>query len=246
MEAIEHRKMAEVEDAMWYYRALHGHFLRALRMNFSPGGQTVLDAGCGTGGLIRNLARAEPRLTLTGVDISPVGIELARERSPDGARFEIASVASLPFQNESFDAITSADVLCQIENPVAALAEFYRCLRPGGLVFLNMPAYAWLYSYHDAAVGNLRRYTRRELAGLLAAARFKFLGGTYWNTLPFPLVVAQRKIFSRRQQSSDVRLYPAPLEAMLKATMFLESCWLRTGARLPFGCAVFVVARKPT
>jgi len=243
MQPDEYLKMAAVEDAMWYYRALHAHLRWCLENRQQLRKADILDAGCGSGGFLRRLRAARPQWNLTGVDLSPVACALARQRCD--ARIEPGSVTALPFADASFDAITSADVLYQLENPAAALAEFFRCLRPGGVVVVNVPAYMWLWSYHDEAVQSKHRYTRPELTGLLRAAGF-FVGlNTYWNTLPFPLLVLKRKVFPTGGATSDVRLYPAPLEAMFNGMMALEQAWLRAGWTLRFGSSVLAVGRKP-
>lgn len=241
MQPDEYRKMAAVEDTMWYYRALHRHVRNALAA-VVPAGAAVLDAGCGTGGLLRALRGAQRSWRLAGLDLSPLACELARERS--GAVVVEGSVTRLPFGAGAYAAITSCDVLCQVEEPAVALAEFHRCLRPGGIVVLTMPAYAWLYSYHDREVGNLRRYARAEVSGLLRAAGFRCDFSTYWNTLPFPLAVLKRKLLPA-PRTSDVHLYPLALEAMFNAMMSLERGWLLTGGALPCGTSVLAVATKP-
>jgi ubiquinone/menaquinone biosynthesis C-methylase UbiE len=239
----EYRKMAEVEDRMWYYRALHRHVARCLITSGLPPDAEVLDAGCGTGGLLRHLHFAQPAWTLSGLDFSALACVLARERT--GAAVTEGSVTRLPFADGSFSAVTSCDVLCQLERPDEALREFVRCLRPGGVVLLTMPAYQWLYSYHDRQVANLRRYSAGETKELLQTAGLKPIYNSYWNTLPFPLAVLRRKIFFPADPTSDVRLYPAPLEAMFNAMMAIEHAWLSAGGRLPYGSSVLVVARKP-
>ena len=207
-----------------------------------PAGARVLDAGCGTGGLLRRLHAAHPDWQLTGLDFSPLAVELARART--GGEVVQGSVMTLPFPAETFDAITSCDVLCQITDPAVAVREFHRCLRPGGLVLLTMPAYQWMYSYHDQQVGNLRRYSRRETGDLLRAAGYEIVRETYWNTLPFPLAVLRRKLLPPAAPTSDVGLFPAPVEAGFNALMALEHAWLGLGAGLPFGSSVLTVARK--
>ena len=82
MQPDEYRKMAEVEEAMWYYRALHRHVLRSLPRGLPSGPAQVLDAGCGTGGLLRRLREARPYWQLTGLDFSPLACEQAQERCP--------------------------------------------------------------------------------------------------------------------------------------------------------------------
>ena len=121
-----------------------------------------------------------------------------------------------------------------------------RVLRPGGTVVLTMPAYGWLHSYHDEQVGNRRRSTLGEVRAWLRAAALPPAAGTYWNTLPLPVAVVRRKIFPPRASVSDVRLYPAPLEAIFGGMMAIEQAWLAAGGRLPLGSSVLAVGLKPT
>jgi SAM-dependent methyltransferase len=244
MLAQEYRKMAGVEDHMWYYRALHRHILRSLRTRFQPGANVpdALDAGCGTGGLLRCLKEAEPAWRLAGLDFSELACELARERT--GLDIAQGSITAMPFADGSFDAIVSCDVVCQVGDANAALREFLRCLRPAGIVVLTMPAYQWMYSYHDREVANLRRYSRGEVDLLLSKAGFAVRDGTYWNMFPFPLAVIRRKIFPPKTPESDVRLFPAPVEAAFNGLMSLEHGWLRAGFHMPFGNSVLTVAQK--
>jgi SAM-dependent methyltransferase len=237
----EYRKMADVEDVMWYYRALHRNVASALRCVAGPGA-AVLDAGCGTGGLLRSLARAESSWRLQGLDFSELACELARERT--GVAVTLGSVTELPFADATFDAVVSCDVLCQVEQPERALAEFRRVLRPGGAVMLTMPAYRWMHSYHDRQVGNLRRYSRSELVTLLRADGFTTEWASYWNTLTFPLAVLRRKILPAGEGESDVRLYPPAVEGTFDAMMKLEHAWIARGWALPFGNGVMALGRK--
>jgi SAM-dependent methyltransferase len=85
----------------------------------------------------------------------------------------VASITALPFADASFEAVVSADVICRVNNPEVAVAEFYRVLKPGGVLVVNAPAYQWMWSYHDDTCQTQHRYGRRELAALLRAG-----GGT--------------------------------------------------------------------
>jgi ubiquinone/menaquinone biosynthesis C-methylase UbiE len=248
MEPDEYRKMAATEDSLWYYRALHRHVVRSLGAVLPVAQARVLDAGCGTGGLLRRMRAAQPQWALTGVDVSPLAVELAQQytggAASAGTDAKQGSVEALPFAGEEFDAVVSCDVLCQVEEPEKALREFHRVLRPDGFVVLTMPSYQWMYSYHDREVGNLRRYSRREVASLLREAEFEIVRDTYWNTLPFPLAVLRRKVFTPSAPTSDVKPFPAPVDAVFSALMALEHAWLGAGARFPFGNSVLTVARK--
>ena len=81
--------------------------------------------------------------------------------------------------------------------------------------------------------------------GLAERAGFRVESSTYWNTLPFPLVVARRKVMRVRPKAGDVRMYPAPLEAIFNAMMSVERRWLGSVGRLPFGSSVLMMARRP-
>ena len=113
------------------------------------------------------------------------------------------------------------------------------------MLVLNLPAYRWMLSRHDAAVYNVRRYTRRGVARLLHAAGFRVLFASYWNIVLFPMMVVTRKLVPQgKRATSDVRLYPAPVEALCRAATGLERALLRVGIRFPFGGSLIEVAAK--
>ena len=94
VEVEEYRRMAAVEDEMWFYRALHAHLERHLVAARGESTSRVLDAGCGTGGLIRRLAGRHPNWTWTGIDLEPLACDLARARCR--AEIVLCSVTALP------------------------------------------------------------------------------------------------------------------------------------------------------
>jgi ubiquinone/menaquinone biosynthesis C-methylase UbiE len=245
MQSDEYLKLAEVEDRMWYFRSLHGHVRRELAQAGVQADARLLDAGCGTGGLILRLRATWPAARFAGIDFMPLACELARKRCGPAVDVREASITALPFEAESFDALVSADVICQVDNPEVAVAEFSRVLRPGGVVVLNVPAYMWMWSYHDDSCQTKRRYTRPEIAALLAGAGFRAVRVTHWNALPFPLIWAKRKLFRSATDTSDVKLYPGPIEAAFRGAMALEHAWLGAGANWAWGTSVFAVARRP-
>jgi SAM-dependent methyltransferase len=239
MDAAEYDKMAAVEDAMWWYRGLRANLLALA--GEGRAGELLLDAGCGTGGTLRHLRAAAPRVSLVGMDYD--GRACARARAKSGCPVAAGSIDALPFASRAFDVILSADVLCHrdVDEP-AALAELHRCLKPGGRLILNLPAYGWLRSVHDARVHTARRYTARGLARLLGRHGFGDIRSTYWNTLLFPVMVLRRKLL--KGASSDVMVYPAPLERLFRALLGLETRALAAGWGLPFGGSVLVRAVK--
>jgi SAM-dependent methyltransferase len=240
VEATEYALMDAVEDRMWWYRAMHGHALRALEP--LPAGARVLDAGCGTGGFLARLRKARPGITPHGVEYA----EQAARRAAAKAGIHVAcgTVNTLPFPDACFDAVTSLDVICHagVEPPLA-LTEFHRVLRPGGLLVLNLPGHEWLKSAHDIRVHNARRFERAGTTALLKAAGFSAPELRHWNSLLLPLMVLQRKILARGEDdASDVTPYPAWLDASLLTICRLEGVLMRAGLRFPAGGSLLATA----
>lgn len=247
MQADEYLKLADVEDQMWYFRSLHEHTRRALGSGRLAGAVAeVLDAGCGTGGLILRLQKAYPAWRMAGIDFMPLACELARQRCP-GCDIRQASVTQLPFDDARFDAVACVDVLSQIPYPEAsdqAMRELARVLRPGGRLAVNVPAYAWMWSYHDVSCQTHHRYARREVRRQMESAGLRVLRLTHWNALPFPLMFAKRKIFRSARDTSDVKPQPAIVNAVLRGAMALEHAWVRSGGNWAWGTSIFAVAEK--
>ncbi len=242
MQADEYRKLAETEDRMWYFRALHRRLAHWVGRMTPAGPVKVLDAGCGTGGFLKSAAVKACGWRMTGVDLSPLAVQLARERS--GAEVREGSITALPFADGEFDAVVTGDVIYHVEDVALALREFARCVKPGGAVIVNEPAYRWLWSYHDDAVESKHRFTRPELKALFRQAGLEVKFASYANCLILPLVVLRRKVFPPKQPTSDVELSSAPVEALLSLAAWLEFVWMKCGLPLPAGSSVFVVGRK--
>jgi SAM-dependent methyltransferase len=222
---------------MWWFAALHANVLAACRRH-AVSGASVLDAGCGTGGLLARLAAAPSAIGIDA-DAGACARAAAKSRRPVCA----GSIDALPFADAAFSAIVSADVLCHRGvDERRALEQFHRCLAVGGILVLNLPAYRWMMSRHDAAVYNVRRYTRHSVIALLRDAGFRPLFTSYWNMLLFPLMVLTRKLLPGG--GSDVRPQPAWIEATGRAATGIERALIRAGVSLPFGGSVLEVAAK--
>jgi SAM-dependent methyltransferase len=248
MQPREYERLAATEERMWWFRGLHANLIDAWRRRGAspaPSEPRLLDAGCGTGGLLARLRTTVPEARLYGLDRDAGACAMASAKSD--RPIVAGSIDALPFADDAFDAAFSADVLCHGGvDEAAALAGLRRCLKPGGILVLNLPAYRWLFSAHDLAVDNVRRYGRGEVRRLLATAGFVRITVDYWNSLLFPLMLARRLVARHGgDAASDVALLPAPVERLFGAIVAFELTLAGLGARLPFGGSLLAVAAKP-
>jgi ubiquinone/menaquinone biosynthesis C-methylase UbiE len=246
MSPEENDIMRSVEDSYWWYQALRPHVVAALEPaapDFS-----LLDAGCGTGGMLKAVRQKFPAANLTGVDQSTHALELTAARET-GAKLLPASVEELPFPENSFDFVLSLDVLSAIglDDSLAA-HEAHRVLRPRGRLVLNVAAFEFLKGAHDYAVDADRRYSRRQLRALLEGAHFQVERLSYWNAALTPPIALVRWLSRVRPRQtgpprSDFRAIPTALNSALKRVAALELSASRH-VSLPFGTSLFAVARK--
>jgi ubiquinone/menaquinone biosynthesis C-methylase UbiE len=108
--------------------------VRRMVAKYATPNAPILDAGCGTGLNLRHLPEGS-----TGVDINPRNIEVLRKRLPNHIVVE-GDVEALPFEDASFGTILCTEVIEHIPDPSAALAEFRRVLKPGGVLIGSVPA----------------------------------------------------------------------------------------------------------
>ena len=101
-------------------------------------GLRVLDVGCGPGSISAGLAEAIAPGELRGIDIEPSQVEMAAqaaaERRLSNAKFSVADVKALPFEDDSFDVVHCNDVLAYVPDTGAALNEMKRVLKSGGIL----------------------------------------------------------------------------------------------------------------
>jgi len=246
MEPQEYRLMFEVELHHWWYLGME-KITRALlnKWRSNKPDISILDAGCGTGAAMSSFLTDYGNVT--GVDVSPLALGFCQTRNLTSLAF--GSVSVIPFQSDSFDLVTSFDVLCEhaVSSDLAALTEFFRVLRPGGLMLLRLPAYGWLRGQHDLTAHIARRYTAPQVTQLLEDSGFRPLKVSHANTFLFPLAVAKRlleRISPPVPASSDLSVNVGMFNELFKAILGSEAFFV-SGIGLPFGLSVIALAQKP-
>ncbi len=243
MDSAEFDKIAEVEDANWWYRGRRHLVAKWLRRRRAERGRPLqmLDVACAAGMSFRHFAEFGD---VRGIDISAETVRLCKARGID--RLVRCDAMRLPFRDASFDVVLALDALEHFEDDALAISELRRVARPDALVLVTVPAYMFLWSPHDVAYHHHRRYTRGELATKLVAGGFSLRRLSYWSMSVLPPVFALRKLRRATQGTKEAHSdffmkLPAALEATLHAITRAEIA-LMDLVPLPFGVSLFCAA----
>jgi len=118
-----------------------------------------------------------------------------------------STLESLNFPNDSIKAIGAFDVLEHIQEPKIFLDEVYRVLAPGGLFICSVPAYSWLFSDFDIALGHFKRYSGKALVKILNETQLPPVKLNYlFAFLVIPALILRRipYLLGRRKYSNDI------------------------------------------
>jgi SAM-dependent methyltransferase len=244
MEQAEYRRMATVEQSHWWYRSTRQLLQQILAPLFpAPSDRSLelLDAGGGTGATGAWLAEHGDLLAL---DFEPTALQFYEELHP-GARRLAGDVSAIGLASGSVDVVLCVTVLCHqsIPSPAAAVAELARVVRPGGIVCLMEPGVRRLYRAHDRVTHTARRFARRDLRDMLAAAGLEVIvsTGAYSFLVPPAWIKMQ---LERGRSSSDLDTNQSGLGGAFTLAARMERAILRRTS-LPAGLSVVAVARKP-
>ncbi|MEM9301481.1 MAG: class I SAM-dependent methyltransferase [Pseudomonadota bacterium] len=155
------------------YRRLFRRFLTTRRIACGGDLPRVLDCGVGTGQFAMAFGKVhDGPIDLTAVDCSPSMVDAAGERFRAAgmpARVIKAQIDRLPFADASFHMVLAAHVLEHQPDPVAALAEMRRVLKPGGWIVTCMTRESWLGAWIQLKWRTHRLTPRRANEWLMAA-----------------------------------------------------------------------------
>lgn len=242
------RATARAEARHFWFRGFRRFVLPLLhRSTQGLSDVRLVDFGCGTGANMDLLDRFGRSY---GFDLTYVGLKIGREAGR--TRLAQASVSDAPLPSNTFDVVTSFDVLYGLPDPIekAAVAEMFRVARPGGHLLVNVAAMDCLKGDHSVLGREIRRYSRQSLSRLLTDAGFEIERITYTNASLFlPMVAVRtyqrwRGLPEEAQAETDISVPAEPLNQLLNGVLLVESWWLRWFNN-PAGSSLLCLARKP-
>lgn len=232
-----------LEDKNWWYvgkRKIVLFFIKEFLGKRK--GVRLLDVGCGTGIMLKKLIKYGE---VFGVDISKFAIEFCKKRTLK--KIFLSSATDLQFPDNYFDLVLVLDILEHLEDDLECLEEVKRVLKTDGVLILSVPAFPFLFSYHDIVLGHKRRYEKKELSKKISSLGFKIYKLTFTNFFIFPIVFIVRNtkklIKSKGKLNCDIGILPKFFNDLLIVLYKLEVEILKK-TNFPWGVSLLCIAKK--
>jgi SAM-dependent methyltransferase len=244
----EYDAMARCERDLWWYKNLHELTIRTIKKYSQAADPAILDAGCGTGGLIEKL-KQEGYTNIKGFDLSPDAVEYSRKSWPHVQMLDILQTDKA-FPPNSFDVVVCNDIFTVLPDgkDVQALEKLVGVLKPGGILIINLAALKSFAGSHDVAVSMTRRYAKKSVQQLVSNL-VTIKETIFWPFLLSPLIFGIRSfqrlklsIGKKENLKSDVRPIPSMLNRLFHSVTGFER---RLPFAKPWGSSLFVVMQKP-
>lgn len=246
-------KIVEVEDRHFWFQARNRVIAAAVSdiVESLPNGYRLLEVGCGTGVVLRELAKVCRQGEVEGFDLYPEAVAFARKRA--GCRVNVGDILSPSSSIGTFDVVCIFDVLEHLSNDQQILEGIRALLKPGGAIVLTVPAHMSLWSYFDVAACHCRRYNKGGLERVLQASGFQVDYLSEFMVVLFPLVWLLRRLNGARQKggreiaaekaSAELTVVPG-INLLLKLFLGWEALAVRRRLILPGGTSLLAIGRK--
>lgn len=238
----ECRFMYNLEKYHWWFVSRQTLLFALInRLKFTA--PAILEIECGTGNNILRLSKIGKTF---GTDMSDKSLEFCKKMGMGD--LVNSSAENLSFKDKTFDIVICLDTLERVYEQQKTLREIKRVLKEGGRAIITVAAFKSLWSQHDEASGNLRRYRKESLikeflqSGLYVEEINFFFFASFFIVAVLRII---RKLFFRYHPfiSDTTTLPPKPLNEFLKLLFQLEA-HLAMHLPIPFGTTLYTVLRK--
>ncbi|GAB3950658.1 class I SAM-dependent methyltransferase [Spirosoma harenae] len=244
----EYEKMFQVESQLWWYRHLHERVVDVVERRFGQRRDlTILDVGCGTGGM-QAFLRRWGYTNIRGVDGSSDAVAFCHERGFSVSLLDLNDLPAFEPENQ-YDVIICNDVFCYFPDSqlVPILRAMSNRLKTNGLLVTNNNAFNVFWGEHDLAVKSMRRFVVADFQRLLPKAGLSIRYASYWSFILSFLILPIRQ-WQRLQLKLGRRQTENP-----ESDVYLPSPWINQAlyriaraeqkilGRTPFGSSLFMV-----
>jgi len=243
MEIDFEKRIHDVETDYWWFKSRRKYLIDLLKD--APRNSKILDIGSSSGIFLKDLeALGFNPENLFGIDISEKAIENCKANG-------IANAFVMDAQNitlkETFDIIIASDCLEHLKEDNQAIKNWKSLLKIGGTMYVFVPAFMSLWSYHDEINMHFRRYTKKELQSKLESENLEIVKSSYWNFFLFLPVYVFRTLSATFQKNkkgeSDISIGNSFVNLALFNLIVLENKLLKV-FNFPFGVSTFCIAKR--
>jgi SAM-dependent methyltransferase len=244
----EYYNMARLEHSHWWYRSLHLLVLKHIQKHFCSKEINIIDAGCGTGGLMYFLKKKGYQ-KVEGFDLSETALKICNQNGFFVFRGDLRNIADYYMENFA-DVIISNDTFyfLSIDEQRNLTDKIYRLLRKDGVLITNMPSLKAFRGNHDVQVGIQKRFEEEDIWKVFDRKKYSLVTKTYWPFLLSPIIWISRYIqrlkikFNpqsaiRSDLKDEGRIINSILLSVTKTENYLFD-------RKPFGTSLFLLMKK--
>lgn len=255
LSSFQHKNMERIfldayyrlEREHWWFQVRENIIIEQLhRISDKKHSLNILNVGAATG---RSTEILQPFGTVASLEYDIPSYEFCR----DQLKMDIVngSILDLPYADASFDLVCAFDVVEHVDDHQKAIQELRRVCKPGGKIFITVPAFMSLWSTHDLVNQHFRRYTKDQLLELFPTAAGRCIRKTYFNSLLFIPVWMVRRIqyllFRSKKQEElkpDNEWSGGGLISKILYTIFDIDRFLLRKMDLPFGVSFMFIWEK--
>jgi 2-polyprenyl-3-methyl-5-hydroxy-6-metoxy-1,4-benzoquinol methylase len=232
------KNLAAMEQHHFWFTERRELTFRALSEHLRPG-SVGADIGCGTG--YTAVWLSERNYPTIGIDALPGFLPL--RNSGRGAGFVQTDLMQCELEPE-FDFIVLLDTLEHIRDDGDFLNHVIQMVKPGGYIFISVPAFQWLWSPVDDTSGHFRRYTKKSLAAIVPARTSRVFSMYFYASL-LPLFLAARTLAKKNGGNAPASEYnPSPLVNRVCSRLLKWERSLFYPRGLPVGSSLFTLLKK--
>jgi len=224
--------------------------LAALRRHVRNDAPVLLEVGCSSGFLLRQLRDRWPRAVTIGSDFVKEPLErlAALVRDIPLLQFDLVRC---PLPSGSVDAVVLLNVLEHIDNDSGAMRQVFRVLKPGGIAIVEVPFGPHLYDIYDKSLRHYRRYSARSLRHLMHEAGLQVAQQSHVGCFIYPAFALVKRRNQRRigEEAGGRGIVESQIRQtrhnfLVKSMLRCEG-WLGQWCSFPFGIRCVAVGRKP-
>jgi SAM-dependent methyltransferase len=202
----------------------------------------ILEIGAGSGSHIELLSKYGD---VDAVEINPIAIQILKKNK----NLQHLYPNSVPFAlNQKYDIICAMDFLEHVKNDKQVFNWMIDHLNDNGIIFITVPAFQALFSFHDIALGHYRRY-RLERLVKLGINKMTLVKKGYFNFFLFPIAIISRIIESKKTRINKVQIkqssgVPFLLDKLFFIILQTEIYFIRKYSLFPYGLTAFALFKK--